>query len=463
MSRKVKVGIFLVGGIVLFCVGLFLVGSEEQLFGSHFDVYTDFNDIDTLQTGAKVRVSGMDAGEIVGIEVPKGPSARFRLKLKVDEKFRPIVREDSVASIETEGMVGNKFVNIKEGTANSPECRPGCTLKSQEAVSMGQMMREANDIAKTVQSTIADLHGRADAAMQNIDSLAANANQTMAAVRPNVVGITRNANAVLSGVRSGQGAAGKLLMDKSVGSDVQSTISSARQTTANLDQASGKVNAMVSNVQRRDMPELHKTIDNTQDMTQKMDRAVGTFLSRGNSNETTAEALRDTAHSARQTTANLADDTEAIKTNFFFRGFFNRRGYYNLSTITPSKYADTEFVKKPRVRVWVPAAGLFKVGPDGSQELTDVGKSILDQSMSDLVAYLPNNPVVVEGYSSTGAPDQQYIASRQRALLVRDFLESRFHLKPDRTGIMPLGDHPPKKTGKQSWDGVCLVLVVSKK
>ena len=463
MSKKVKVGIFLVGGIALFCVGLFLVGSEEQLFGSHFTVYTDFKDIDTLQTGAKVRVSGMDAGEITGIEVPQNPSSRFRLKLKVDEKFHPIVREDSLASIETEGMVGNKFINIKEGSANSPECPAGCTLPSQESVSMGQMMREANDIARTVQSTITDLHGRADTAMQNIDSLAANANQTMAAVRPNIVGITRNADAVLGNVRSGQGAAGKLLMDKNVASDVQSAISSARQTTANLDQASGKVNAMVSNVQRRDMPELHKTIDNTQDMTQKMDRAVGTFLSRGNSNETTAEALRDTAHAAQQTTTNLADDTEAIKTNFFFRGFFNRRGYYNLSTITPSKYDDTEFVKKPRARVWVPAAGLFKVGPDGSQELTDVGKSILDQSMSDLVPYLPNNPVVVEGYSSTGAPDQQYVASRQRALLVRDFLESRFHLKPDRTGMMPLGDHPPRKTGKQSWDGVCLVLVVSKK
>src|SRR5579884_3688743 len=227
MSKKVKVGIFLVGGIALFCVGLFLVGSEEQLFGSHFTFYTDFKDIDTLQTGAKVRVSGMDAGEITGIEVPQNPSSRFRLKLKVDEKFHPIVREDSLASIETEGMVGNKFINIKEGSANSPECPAGCTLPSQESVSMGQMMREANDIARTVQSTITDLHGRADTAMQNIDSLAANANQTMAAVRPNIVGITLNADAVLGNVRSGQGAAGKLLMDKNVASDVQSAISSA--------------------------------------------------------------------------------------------------------------------------------------------------------------------------------------------------------------------------------------------
>jgi ABC-type transporter Mla subunit MlaD len=50
-------------------------------------------------------------------------------------KFRSVVREDSKASIETEGMVGNKFVNIAIGSAGSPECPAGCTLPSQESVS----------------------------------------------------------------------------------------------------------------------------------------------------------------------------------------------------------------------------------------------------------------------------------------------------------------------------------------
>lgn len=111
----------------------------------------------------------------------------------------------------------------------------------------------------------------------------------------------------------------------------------------------------------------------------------------------------------------------------------------------------------------VPAAGLFTVGRDGSEELTPTGRSILDQCMSDLVPYLPNNPVVVEGYSASGMPDQQYIESRARALAVREHLESRFHLNPKRVGVMPLADHPPKATGKEKWDGVSLVLVVSKK
>ena len=63
---------------------------------------------------------------------------------------------------------------------------------------------------------------------------------------------------------------------------------------------------------------------------------------------------------------------------------------------------------------------------DGAQQLTDVGRSILDQSLSDIVSSLPNTPIVVEGYAEEGRPDQQYVSSGQRAIDVRQYLEPRF-------------------------------------
>ncbi len=354
MSKALKVGIFLTAGVVLFCVGLFLIGSRAQLFGHHFVVYSQFKNVDTLQTGAMVRVAGMDAGQIVGIEIPKSPSSEFRLKLDVDQKFRAIVREDSQASIETEGMVGNKFVNINFGSQNSPECR-GCTLPTQESVSMGQLMREGGKLAESIQSTINDVHHRADTALDNIDSASGRANTLIAAMSPKILNMTDNADAIIAGIHEGKGAAGKLLTDKTVAANVETTIANAKQASANVAQASHKANNMVSQIQQTDLPVVHKTLENAQDMTQQLNQAVGTFLAPGNSNESTAVALNEAAHGMQQTASNLADDTEAIKTNIFFRGFFNRRGFYNLCTITPEKYAASDFVKKPRVRVWIPA------------------------------------------------------------------------------------------------------------
>ena len=464
MSRSLKVGIFIVGGVALFCVGIFLIGSQTQFFGSHFTAYAEFNNVNTLSSGSAVRVGGMSAGQIAGISVPKSPYGKFRLKLEIDKKFLPIVRRNSVATIETEGMVGNEFVNVAKGTANSPECAPGCTLPSQESTSMEALMREGGKLAQSLQATITDIHHRTDKVMDKVNSAAGNADDMLAAMKPSVVGISKNANAIVSGIRQGHGAAGKLLTDKTVEAQVTNTVANAAQATANLKQTSGKIDTMVSTIQKSDLPPVHQTIENAQQATAKVNKAAGTILAKGKKgNESTAQAIHDTIHQAQQTTVNLADDTAAIKRNFFFRGFFKRRGYYDLSTLSPSKYAHTRFVRSPTERVWIPAAELFATEAEGSVQLTDTGHAAIDEAMAKLVPYLPNNPVVVEGYASSGPEAEEYLQSRERALAVSQYVQSHFHLKPDMVGIMPLGNQPPPHTGKQHWDGICLVLVQWKK
>ena len=210
-------------------------------------------------------------------------------------------------------------------------------------------------------------------------------------------------------------------------------------------------------------PSLHEALANAQQATGRINQAKGSFLGSKGQTENTGAAVRQTIDQAQNAMSNLASDTEALETNFFLRGFFNRRGFYNLTTITPSKYAHSRFVKEPSERVWIPASELFKNDPKDAPELSKASQAALNESMSKLVPYLPNNPIVVEGYSTDGTPDQQYLASRQRALDVRQYLLQHFHLDPKAVGIMPLADHPPAETGKRSWDGVCLVLVVSKR
>lgn len=137
--RSAAVGAFLIIGTLLFAVGLFLIGDRRMLFNRTVSVYAEFANIAGLQDGAKVRVGGMDAGEVDSIQVPANPSARFRVKMRVREDLHRLVRVDSVATIQTDGLVGNKFVQIEAGTdqaqivpalgtvpsrkrSNSPQC-----------------------------------------------------------------------------------------------------------------------------------------------------------------------------------------------------------------------------------------------------------------------------------------------------------------------------------------------------
>jgi phospholipid/cholesterol/gamma-HCH transport system substrate-binding protein len=468
VSKKIWVGVFIVGGILLFCVGLFIIGSSQEMFQGHFHAYTAFKAIDTLTQGAKVRVSGADAGQVTAIDVPGSPSSEFRLHLEIDEKFHHVVRENSVTTIETSGMVGAKYVDIKIGSENSPECNQ-CTLPSQPAADMSALMKQGAGLVKQVQGTIDDVQHHADSAIDNFSSIATNVNHfldheqnNVDRIANNTAHLTGNANAIALDIRQGRGTAGKLLTDEAMASNVQSTIANAKQTSANVEKSSENIQSMIANIQQQDIPDLHATLQNAKDMSNQLDQAVGTFLATGNKNENTAESLRATVQNAQQATGNLADDTEAIKHNFFLRGFFKRRGYFNLSDITRTEYVSTPFVKKPTVRVWVPDTGLFIIAADGTQQLTDPGKQLVDENMSDLVPYLPRNPIMVEGYAELGQPDQRYIASRERAMVVRAYLESRFHLNSKVVGIMPMGNHPPEQTGKPQWSGVALVLVKSR-
>src|SRR5204862_4834869 len=101
---KTTMGAFVVGGLLLFGVGLFLIGDRRMLFSKSADYYTEFAQVNALEVGGKVRVGGMDAGEIVEIRVPHGPESKFQVKFRIIEKLFPVIRTDSVASIATDGL-----------------------------------------------------------------------------------------------------------------------------------------------------------------------------------------------------------------------------------------------------------------------------------------------------------------------------------------------------------------------
>ena len=156
----------------------------------------------------------------------------------------------------------------------------------------------------------------------------------------------------------------------------------------------------------------------------------------------------------------LDDDSEALKHNFFFRGFFRRRGYYDLAQLTPAGYMTSKFVKgRSSERVWLPGDTLFAQQQDGKEDLTPAGEAAINHSMEKLVKQLPNKPIVVEGYCSQGKPAERYIRSLHRAEMVKKYLEHEFELKTGTAGMMPLGAEPPHETGKTVWDGISIVVL----
>ena len=94
-NQNINVGLFVIGGLLLFGAGMFLIGDRRQAFGQHVEYYSEFVNLAGLSNGAKVRVGGMDAGEVTGHRCAGFSSSRFRVRWRVDAKLRGLVRADS--------------------------------------------------------------------------------------------------------------------------------------------------------------------------------------------------------------------------------------------------------------------------------------------------------------------------------------------------------------------------------
>jgi phospholipid/cholesterol/gamma-HCH transport system substrate-binding protein len=173
-----------------------------------------------------------------------------------------------------------------------------------------------------------------------------------------------------------------------------------------------------------------------------------------------ATNLRQTLSNINRSTTNLAEDTEALKHEFFFRGFFKKRGFYNLDEVTPAEYLRAcERQKDIGKRSWLEAANLVVTDGAGVEQLSAAGRLQIDSEVSPIVESLPGYVIIVEGYSKYGSPDEQFVTSRRRADLVRRYLAVHFHLRHSDLGIVPLLGKPPQGSGRDSWDGAAIMLL----
>lgn len=116
VSRAFRIGFFVVLGLLFLSAGVFLIGNKEFLFNSTYLLKTDFQNVTGLNNGAEVRVAGVHEGTINRIDLPADPGGKVTVVMKLHSSTRNIIRKDSIASIKTEGLLGNKYVEISFGS-----------------------------------------------------------------------------------------------------------------------------------------------------------------------------------------------------------------------------------------------------------------------------------------------------------------------------------------------------------
>ena len=443
--RLALVGAFVVGGLLLFAVGLFMIGDRRQLFTEHFEVVADFGNVTGVQVGTGVRLSGLPAGEVTDIGIPPAPGGRFEVRMRIREDLHSLVRTDSVAAVLTDGLLGSAFIQIRAGTGSAPEVADGGALAGTDAVQVADLIEEGRETFRVVADEFVGLREEMSETFSGLGDTVETTTLLINDVGNDVREITTasalfvdeargvmdDAHDIVRRVSEGEGTAGKFLTDDALyahvtgmAGEVEATMRSVRGSAEQFEQIVGGLRGPESAAQRL-------------------------LVDAG-----------DVVTFARDAMSDLAENTEAMKRNWLLRGFFSERGFYNLDEMTVEEYR--ELLRDDRytpLRIWLAAGVLFDTDEAGNVTLADGAEERIEEAMSELLQYPRSSPLVVEGYATAGGLGRQYRAADARAAAVQDHLVRTFRRAAELTGTMPIGpeaDDSPSGDGR--WDGVALTL-----
>lgn len=448
-SRGAVVGAFVVGGVLLFAAGLFMIGDRRMLFADHFEVSTTFGTVTGLIVGTPVRLAGLEAGEVLEITVPTRPSEPFMVRMRVREDLHSLVRTDSVCAIQTDGIVGNAFIQINPGTDEAAIVQPGGVLPGRDPIQFSDLIQEGRETFQTVSREIVGLTDDVSDTLTALTSTVQTTEGVIAQVGDDVevvVAATGQAaedvqrtvgdvRALVEGVRGGEGTIGQLFTDRALYERMTGVGQEAEQTA--------------------------RVVRETAELTRA---AVEDFVSAEGTGPRLAGSIRSTLTGIEEVTSDLAEGTEALKRNFLFSGFFRDRGFFDLDSISREAYQAglLERDQRTAVRVWLDASLLFEADADGAETLSEDGRRRIDAAMAQLVRYPLNSPLVIEGYAQPSTEEHDYLLSLDRAQIVRAYVLDRFRRDSTLTDVMPLGsDAQGSPSGDGRWAGVALAMFVA--
>ena len=198
IGNKIKLGLFVFIGCALFIAGLYYIGQKQQLFNKTFHLNGTFKDISGLQIGNNVRFSGITVGIVDDIQQISDTSVR--VNMLIDEDTKKFIKKDSKAIIGSEGLMGNKIVQIIPG------------INSKQVVA-------DNDVIQTSQSI-------------SIDDILAKIKTTS----DNAANITTDLAVLMDNIRNGKGTIGKIFMDTVFANNVDAALVNIKQGAGSFKQ-----------------------------------------------------------------------------------------------------------------------------------------------------------------------------------------------------------------------------------
>lgn len=293
-----KLGLFVILGLALFMITIYFIGSNKNLFGATFRLKSHFKNVSGLKEGNNVRFSGINIGTVKDIEFISDSAVVVNLIIK--EEVRKYIKTDAIASIGSDGLMGDKVLTITPGTSSNKVVQDKANIRSFKAVDMEDLMKGLN---------------------KSVD---------------NAEIITTQLSEFSLKINKGKGALNKVLTDEEFAKSIEIMALNLKLSsdeflvfTTNMNDKNGTLSRLMTNPKYANS--IEKTLDNLEKssnefevFTKKLNNDKG-ILSKLVTNERLAISLDSSLTNIEKGSKNLIEIEEAAKNNFLLRGYFKKK------------------------------------------------------------------------------------------------------------------------------------------
>ncbi|MDJ0646865.1 MAG: MlaD family protein [Flavobacteriaceae bacterium] len=312
-AQRLRLGLFVIIGTALFVAAVYLIGQQQHLFKKTFTISAYFQNVNGLQKGNNVRYSGINIGTVSAIDMVN--DSTIKVGMSIDEKIISHIKKDAIATIGSDGLVGNMIVNIVPGNGKSPQISNGDTIESYSKIG-------ADDILSTL----------------SVSS-------------ENAAILTSDLLKITTAMTEGKGTLGILLNDTIMARDLKQSITNLKIASHSASKSIDELNNIITSVKNDDDTVLGmllndsvsgrklKTIVSNLELSSSeieyLVRDVNAFVDDLNESQGTLNyVVKDTSlvNSIKSTLLNINKGTdkfnqnmEALKHNFLTRGYFRKQ------------------------------------------------------------------------------------------------------------------------------------------
>ena len=310
-SQKFKLGVFVVVGTVLLITALYSVGNRQNIFGRNIMIVTCFNNVNGLELGNNVRYSGINVGTVRKIEMIN--HNQVLVEMLIQENIGTHIDKNAVATISSDGLVGNMIVNIIPGKGRTSSVVTGDTIQSYSKIGTDDMLTTLNVTNENAALLTKDLlkitteilEGEGTLGVLIRDSVMANdLKQTIHELKKvsNGASVTMTEiNKMITSVNEQKNIVGVLLKDSVSGDKMKTIVHNLKESSNDIVEITQNLNGVLKDIKEGEGT-LNHLIQN-RDLVKDID---------------------STMQNIKEGTYRFNQNMEALKHNFFFKGYFKK-------------------------------------------------------------------------------------------------------------------------------------------